>query len=247
MSLKNKIPTWILRFIKQTGRGINHFNMIKDGDKILLGISGGKDSLSMAYALSKRKKWLPISYELFACLINWSEHSFSEEELNRVRIFFKKLNIPLIIKSAQMNPPSFKGKFNCYLCARNRKRILFNLAREMNIKKIAFGHHMDDIVETTLVNLCFHGKFFTMMPVQDFFKGKIQVIRPLCEVKEKNVINLAEKLNFPVLSRDCPKKNTNIRIHMKPIINKLSSMDEYVREHIYKSPWNIQKDYLPSK
>ncbi len=238
--IKGNFPPWIYRFVKQVGRGINHYKMIGSGDHILLGISGGKDSLALAFALSLRKKWLPINYDLSAVHIDWEEYPISEAEKTALFAFFDTLKIPYILKKARMQSPSFKKKFNCYLCSRNRKRILFNYAEELGISKIALGHNLDDIAETSLINLCFRGDFSTMLPLQNFFGGKIRIIRPLCEVREDMVKRAAEKMNMPVLRTLCPFAESNIRSRIKPILKELNHIDKLTREHIYNAHFKKQ-------
>lgn len=206
--------------------------MINDGDKILLGISGGKDSLALALSLALRLKWLPITYELSAIMINWREYTINQNEKDKLVEFFKILKIPFKIIDAHMFPESFNNTFNCYLCSRNRRRILFEYADKNNITKIALGHHLDDIVETSIINLCFRADFSTMKPVQEFFKGKFYIIRPMCEVRESVIEKLVRECNLPVSVFNCPHKDTNIRSKIKPIIKQLSHIDKLTREHI---------------
>ena len=227
------IPPWIRRFIKQTGRGINRFKMINDGDRVLLGISGGKDSLTLALALALRLKWLPISYELSAIMINWREYAVEDKETKALKDFFRILKIPFEIINAHMFPESFNNSFNCYLCSRNRRRILFEYAEKNSITKIALGHHLDDFTETTIMNLCFRGDFSTMKPVQDFFQGKIHIIRPMCEVRESVIYRLVRECDLPISVFNCPHKDTNLRAKIKPIIKQLSHIDKLTREHIF--------------
>ncbi|HOV63993.1 MAG TPA: tRNA 2-thiocytidine biosynthesis TtcA family protein [Spirochaetia bacterium] len=233
--LSGRIPPYVMRFARLVGKGVNRFSMIQEGEHILLGISGGKDSLALSFALSLRKKWLPIDYTLEAVHIDWGEYPLPEEKKEKLVEFFSILGIPYRFIQAQMFPPSFKGEFNCYLCARNRRRILFEEARRLGVKKIALGHHLDDFVETSLINLCFRGEFSTMQPVQDFFGGKIQIIRPLCLVKESTVNRISERLTFPVAKVDCPNKDTNIRNEIKPIVAALSHIDRHTRNHIFEA------------
>lgn len=230
---EGKIPPWIRRFIKQTGRGINRYSMIKEGDSVVTGISGGKDSLALALALSLRKKWLPIDYKLYALMIDWIEDPAAAEGIKRLEDFFSVLGIPFRVKKARKFPDSFKGEFNCYLCSRNRRRILFEYAEEVGTSKIVLGHHLDDIVETSLINLCFRGEFSTMKPVQDFFGGKIYIMRPMCEVRESVINRLNRETDLPTVKTECPYSKTNIRARMKPIIRELSHIDKLTREHIY--------------
>ncbi|MCL2792463.1 MAG: tRNA 2-thiocytidine biosynthesis TtcA family protein [Spirochaetaceae bacterium] len=243
----DKIPKWLMRTVKQVGKGINRFKMIQEGDEVLLAVSGGKDSLVLALALSIRLKWLPVKYKLKALNVNWREYPLPEPLLAQISAFFDKLEIPFESHTADMQPSSFKNRFNCYLCARNRKRILFEYAAKHNINKIATGHHMDDIAETTLINLCLRGNFSTMMPVQEFFNGKLKLIRPLCLTREPQIKLAAERLELPVYSTICPYKDTNLRLKMKPILKQLYTLDKHIYQHIFDAPWKINSDYLPGK
>ncbi len=238
---EGKIPPWIRRFVKQAGKNINTYQMIKEGDTVLLGISGGKDSLALALALSLRRKWLPVRYELTGLLINWVEHPIRQEGLEKLESFFSSLDIPFQVKDAHMFPDSFLGEFNCYLCSRNRRRILFEYADEKRLSKIALGHHLDDFVETSLINLCFRGDFSSMRPVQDFFKGKLQILRPLCTVRESVISKLERETDIPVVKTTCPNKESNIRSRLKPVISQLSHIDSLTREHIF-SAHHFEKD-----
>ncbi|MCF7928292.1 MAG: adenine nucleotide alpha hydrolase [Spirochaetales bacterium] len=238
-------PPWLHRFIKQTGRGINHHRMISADDTVLIGISGGKDSLSLALALSLRKRWLPIDYRLHALLIDWQEHPLPAADLVRLEEFFEIIKVPFEIRRTTMFPGSFRGDFNCYLCSRNRKRILFERARELNTGIIALGHHQDDIIETTLINMIYRGRFSTMMPVQNFFDGKVQIIRPMCEVPGTIPQRVGSRLELPVTQPDCPYRENNLRDRFRPILEELFRLDRHAREHLYQSIWNIDYDYLP--
>lgn len=241
------IPPWVKRFVKSVGRGMSHFDMIQDGDTVILGISGGKDSLAMAMALALRLKWLPIKYYLKAIQIEWAEFPMKAEQRGKMTEYFDILGIEYTVLTETMWPGDYKESFNCYRCARNRKRLLFDKAKELGASKIAFGHHMDDIVETTLMNMAFHGNFSTMMPVQEFFGGEIQVIRPMCEVPEKDVIRVRDRLNIPVFHSDCPFKETNMRASIKPIVASFMKLNKHALGNLYKTPWNICREYLPGE
>jgi tRNA 2-thiocytidine biosynthesis protein TtcA len=236
-------PPWFTRFVKNAGRGINEFSMIHENDRIILGVSGGKDSLALSLALSYRKRWIPIDYTLHGIMIDWIEYPLGDEAREKLESFFTLIGVELTVVRAHMHAESFAGEFNCYLCSRNRKRILFDHAEGMRISKIALGHHLDDIVETTLINLCLRGQFATMMPVQEFFGGKLHIVRPLCKVKESEIDKVVGRLELPVYEVGCPYKETNIRARMKPIVRDLSRMDKHVREHIFSAHTNIIEGY----
>lgn len=244
--IEGDIPPWVMRFIKQTGKGINDFSMIRGGDRVLIAASGGKDSLAMSLALSIRRRWLPVDYELEALMINWIEHPIPEEYRERLERFFDDLDIRFTMVDEHQFPDSFKGEFNCYLCSRNRRRILFEHAERESIRLIAMGHHLDDLVETTLMNLCFRANFSTMQPVQEFFKGKMHIIRPMIEVHESVTRRLAETYDLPCIKPVCPYDQTNVRASLKPIVKELCHIDKLAREHIfnahtYENPFESEK------
>lgn len=229
------IPPYLMRFFKKVGKTINRYSMIKENDKVLLGISGGKDSLLLSLALSIRKKWLPISYDLEAVMINWNEHPVTDENRALLFDYFNTLRIPFTIVDEDMFSKGFNGEFNCYLCSRNRRRILFGIAEERGINTIALGHHMDDHIETTLMNLTLRGRFESMKADQDFFSGKIKIIRPLIETEECTIKRISERLCIPVVKAVCPFDQVNIRSKIKPIVKSIAALDKNAKEHIYEA------------
>lgn len=231
--INGDMPPWVMRFIKQTGKGINDFNMIKDGDRVLIAASGGKDSLAMSMALSIRRRWLPIHYDLKALMIDWREHPIPDGWKERLSNYYRDLDIDFEIVEENQFPSSFKGEFNCYLCSRNRRRILFEHAERNGISLIAMGHHLDDLVETSLMNLFFRANFSTMQAVQEFFGGKIHIIRPMIEVHESVTRRLQECYDIPCIKPVCPYDQTNVRARLKPIVGSLAHIDKLAREHVF--------------
>ena len=132
--INGDMPPWVMRFIKGTGKAINRYRMIQGGDDVLIAASGGKDSLALALALSVRRKWLPVSYRLRALMINWLEHPIPEEYRDRLAEYFDALDIDFTIQDEPQFPTSFNGDFNCYLCARNRRRVLFTYAEKTDTR-----------------------------------------------------------------------------------------------------------------
>ena len=233
-------------FCRHVGRTIERYGMIEDGDRVLLGVSGGKDSLCMALALKERLRWVPIHYELHAVQVEWREYPMEEADRRNTDAFLAELGIPFRRVVASAHPESFAGRFDCYLCARNRRRILFEQADLLGCRTLAMGHHLDDVVETTLMNLCFQGQFSTMMPVQQFFDGRLRVIRPLCETTEREVLSLARRLAIPVAATRCPTGGEGLRRVVRGVVSQLSHHGKRVRQNIYRAPWHINTEYLPS-
>lgn len=233
--IEGRIEPWVMRFIKDVGKGINDFDMIRDGEKILIGVSGGKDSLALSLALSIRRKWLPIHYDLNAIMINWIEHPVDTLHQDRLRTYFRALDIDFEIIDQPQFPSTTPENYNCYICARNRRRILFDIANARGFRQIAMGHHLDDLVETTMMNLFFRGNFATMNPIQEFFNGELYIIRPMIEVHESTLLRLAQYYDLPVVKPVCPYDQTNIRSQLKPLVKTLAHMDRFAREHVFQA------------
>ena len=232
-------------FIKKVGRGIHRHRMIEPGEKILISVSGGKDSLALCLALQERKKWVPMDYHLHGLFIDWREYPAGQENREALLEFMDGLHIPFRIVEAGIFPTTYDKPFNCYICSRNRKRILFQEAERLGTGKVAVGHHLDDIIETTLMNLFFKGEIATMLPVQDFFEGRIKIIRPMCEVEERDVLRLQTVYPLPVFDIHCPRKPNDQRAFFKDLIRQVKRRNKHVKENLYNAPRRINRDYLP--
>jgi tRNA 2-thiocytidine biosynthesis protein TtcA len=235
------------RFSHHVGRGISRFSMIGPGDRVLIGVSGGKDSLALSLALTVRRRWVPVEYELFAVHVEWDEYPMTDAERDSIGAFFDLIELPLRRVRARIAPSSFSRKFSCYTCSRNRKRILFDEARRLDARRIALGHHMDDIARTTLMNMFFHGEFSTMMPVQQFFGGSLSIIRPMCEVRETEIARVARRLAIPGAPNRCPNSHTNRRALMKDILGLASRVDRHAVSNVYGAAWRRNEEYLPAR
>jgi len=235
------------RFAHHVGRGINRFSMIGPGDRVLIGVSGGKDSLAMSLALAERRRWVPVDYELAAVQVEWLEYPMTGGERETIDRFYAELGIPLHRIQASIHPPWWKRGFSCYTCARNRKRLIFDEAERLGFRKIALGHHLDDIAETTMINLFFRGEFSTMMPVQRFFGGRIEIIRPMCELRAAEVARVARRLGLPTVPNRCPNAEKNQRGLMRDILRQVSRVDRHAATNVYGAAWRINREYLPDE
>ena len=230
--------------VKRTGRAIWDYKMLREGDRVILGVSGGKDSLSLLRIMKERLKFVPIKYELIACFVDMG---FSWLDKDRLISHFEEEEISYRIVTP---PGAWKGekeKFGCFWCSWNRRKALFNLAREISATKIAFAHHMDDIIETILLNLFFQGEIGTMQPYQEMFEGELAIIRPLAYMEEKEIEDLTAFLELPVISSQCPHGDTSKRKFIKGIIATLESHNPNVKKNIFRSLSRIREDYLLTK
>ncbi len=223
------------------GRAIADYKMIEDGDRILVAVSGGKDSLAMLKLLNERKKWAPINYELIAMHIE-TDYKCASSCSRKLKKFFEKEGVEHRFKKIRIAGKDEKE--SCFWCSWNRRKALFTAADKLGCKKVAMGHHTDDIIETLLLNMFFQGEFSGMNPRQELFGGKLTIIRPLCYVEEEATKKYAKEAKLPVQLVECPNSMTSQRRVMKNFIKKVEKDCRHVRTNIFRSMSRINKEYL---
>jgi tRNA 2-thiocytidine biosynthesis protein TtcA len=226
---------------KRAGRAIIDHGMVDDGDRIAVAVSGGKDSLTLLQILSDRKKFVPINYELVAVHVDFGFHPRQTKDLVSR---FKRMKIPYHIVRSDVLKKTDPRKINCFWCSWNRRRELFCAADRLKCRKVAFGHHKDDIAQTMLMNLFFHGEISTMCPRQELFDGKIVIIRPLAYVEETMIKKFARQQKFSAISCRCPHADLSKRRKVARIIADLAAICPEITTNIMKSTSRIKKDYL---
>ncbi|MFA6320834.1 MAG: ATP-binding protein [Candidatus Omnitrophota bacterium] len=226
------------------GKAIADYDLIRNRDKILVAVSGGKDSLAMLKLLVERKKWAPVSYELIAVHI---ETGFPCDKgiKPKLKKIFKDLGVKYYFQ--KLNLIEKDRKESCFWCSWNRRKALFQAADRLGCKKIALGHHKDDIVETLLLNMFYQGEFAAINPRQEMFGGKITIIRPLCYVEEKNTVKFAKESRFPSQVCRCPNSDTSKRRKMKNIIKDLEKDCDSIKTNIFRSVSRVKEDYINIK
>ncbi len=206
----------------QARRAIDDYNMIDEGDKIAIGLSGGKDSLTLLHALYNLKRYYPKKFDIMAITIHPGSDTFKTDELEKL---CKNLNIEYIVYNSNITQVVFdirKEKNPCSLCANMRRGMLNSIAIENGCTKIALGHHSDDVIETFLMSIFLNGKIHTFSPVTYLSRSDVKVIRPFIYVSEKDIKALARKLKFPVVGKCCPMDGYSKREYMKNLIKNLN-------------------------
>ncbi len=229
------------------GKAIHRYGMIQDGDRILVGVSGGKDSLTLLTLLSERAKRVPIHYELLAVHVDLGFHSSGADMLKE---FFEVKKTAYHIEPTRIaelaNGPDNREN-PCFLCSWERRKRVFSLAQRFGCNKVAFGHHKDDIIETLLLNIFYSAEISTMLPVQPMFHGKIILIRPLALLEERKIERFAKEMGLPTFPCGCPASGRSKRRRVKELISTLEKENHRVKGNIFRSLSNIRWEYTFSK
>jgi len=229
------------------GKAIHRYGLIQDGDRILVGVSGGKDSLTLLHLLHERRKRVPIEYELIPVHIDLGFGSSRHELLKQ---FFEERHLSYQIEQTGIGKlaHSHENRENpCFLCSWERRKLIFQLAHRLHCNKIAFGHHKDDIIETFLLNIFYSAEISTMLPLQTMFKGKITIIRPLVLIEERKIERFAREMNLPFGPSGCPSSGNTKRREIKELIRDLERKNHRIKGNIFRSLSNIKLDYMLMK
>jgi len=222
---------------KKVGKAICDYQMLRNGDRIAIGVSGGKDSLSLLRILHDRQAFCPVKYHLVAVHIDLGYPSINTRKL---KDYFKKSGYKFVIK--KLNLPS-KDR-SCFWCAWNRRKMLFETAAESKCNKVALGHHQDDIIQTILLNLFFNSEISAMSPKQKLFSGRLTVIRPLAYVQEKEIIRFAQQEKLPYYRYSCSNSLISNRRKIAQIVKDLERVCPNVKTNIFRSVRRIKREYL---
>lgn len=222
------------------------YRLIEDGDTILVGLSGGKDSLALLEILARRARIQKPSFQIRAVHVRMTNIPY-QSDIDYLRDFSESRGVPFRIYETSFDPSTDTRKSPCFLCSWNRRKALFTVAKEWGCNKIALGHHMDDILETLLMNITFQGAFSSMPPRLQMRKFPMTIIRPLCLVPEKLLENLAYMHDYQKQVKNCPFENDSNRSQMKRILRELEELNPEARYSLWGSMTNIQNDLLPDR
>ncbi|MDA8161776.1 MAG: tRNA 2-thiocytidine(32) synthetase TtcA [Desulfobacteraceae bacterium] len=228
------------------GKAIHSYNLLADKDRIIVALSGGADSLLALWFLRHWLQKAPIDYELTAVHLDMG---FGGETAKIIREYLKLQGLSYHIEDTGYGPyahgPENRGKSPCFICSMLRRKRLFELAHRFNCNKIAFGHNMDDVIETFFLNMCYIGEMSTMVPRQEMFKGLLTLIRPLALVEKAKILRMAKELRLPVTPNPCPSADRGKRQEIKDLLNSIYKANRHARNNIMRGLSHIRPEYLP--
>jgi tRNA 2-thiocytidine biosynthesis protein TtcA len=224
------------------GKAIHDYNMISDQGNILVGVSGGKDSLALLDILFSFQKKAPVDFKIFPVYIDLGfENSFAKEleiyvneHYGSIRVEYTDYGVYAHSENNKENP--------CFLCSRLRRKRIFEIAQELGCEKIALGHHKDDIIETFFINMLYAGKLDSMKPVQPFFDGKFQIIRPLCYLEKDEIKKICIKLDTPEFINSCPSDGTSKREAVRGMLGNLYQENNHIKGNVFKAMGQVIND-----
>lgn len=221
-----------------TRKAIDDFQMIKENDSIAVGISGGKDSLTLLYALAGLRKFYPIHYSLTAVTVDLGYPDF---DLTAIKKLCRELDVPYHIIPTEIGAIIKEQNIKnspCSLCAKLRKGALNQAVVELGCNKVAYAHHKDDIIETMLLSLMFEGRFYAFPPVTHLDRSNLDVIRPLMYVPEVDIIGFKNHYNLPIVKNPCTFDGKTKRQYAKDLLQQLNKDHPGVKNRLFTAILN---------
>ncbi len=221
------------RILSYVRRAVDEYSMIEEGDKIAVGVSAGKDSLTLLEAMAALRIFYPKKFELIAITVDMG---FEGADFTKIRHMCERLNVPYIIEKTEIAKIIFdvrKEKNPCSLCAKMRRGVLYEAARREGCQRVALGHHFDDAVETFMLNLFYEGRLGCFSPVSYLSRTDLYMIRPMIYLPEKEVRYFANKRGLPVSKSPCPADGNTEREEMKQLLATLDRENKGLKYRIF--------------
>jgi tRNA 2-thiocytidine biosynthesis protein TtcA len=248
MASEEKRTRLFLHLKKWLEKAVMDYGMIAAGDRVLVGVSGGMDSMALLDLLNTPMVHVPP----FSFVAVHIDHGFDPDGagFGIIAQHLEAGGYDAVLEKSDIGPLShseYNRKNPCFLCSRLRRKRIFEIAAERGCNKIAFAHHRDDIIETLLINLFYGREISTMVPDQSIFGGKLHIIRPLAYIREGLVKRYAKERGFPVIENGCPTSRTSKRRCVKDLLDGLEKENPRVRDNIWKAMGHVKTDYFPVK
>lgn len=228
----------IQRLYSLTRKAIDEFHMIQDGDRIAVGISGGKDSLTLLYALCGLRRFYPAHFTIEAITVSLGFKNFN---LEPIKALCRELDVNYTVVDTEIGKIIFEDRKEenpCSLCSKMRKGAFNEMAAKLGCNKIAYAHHKDDVIETMLMSLVLEGRFHTFSPVTYLDRTGLTLIRPLIYVNEADVKGFMNKYHLPRVKNPCPADGHTQREYASELLNQLNTEHPGARERMFTAILN---------
>ena len=227
----------------KVNKTIFNYSLIENGDRVMVGLSGGKDSYSLLDLLISRRNNLPIKFEIHACHIMATDMDY-KADISFMKNICQDNNVNFHLKEITVDYNPNNRKPACFICSWKRRKMLFSTTRENNCNKLALGHHLDDAIETLLMNMINHSSISSIPPILSMLNGDIKLIRPLSTCKDNELEKYAAIKEFPTEIKKCIYEKDTHRNSIRELINNMELINKDARQNIYNSMQNIIDEYI---
>ena len=234
-----------IEYVKnKVAKAIMDYKMIENGDRVLVAVSGGKDSLVMLETLAAFKNYGLVNYDLEALHVNVTDVPYQLDNIF-LEEYCNQLGIKINIENVEADIENRGKKAHCFVCSWHRRKTLFRFTSKNGFQKLAMGHHLDDAVETLLINMAYHGNISSLPGILSMFDGALSLIRPLILLTNKDTSEFARIRQYPSLKEPCPFENTTKRTTARELVRQLEAIHPKARFNLFNSMGNIDEEYLP--
>jgi tRNA 2-thiocytidine biosynthesis protein TtcA len=232
------------KICRKVGTTMRDHSLIKEGDQILVGLSGGKDSMILLESLVERRSAVPFDFRISAAHIEAKDigYQIDKEYLN---LFCQNLGVELHYRIIEPDLEKDSKKTTCFICSWSRRKELFKLTKELNCNKLALGHHRNDAIETLFLNMIYHGLISSMPYSLNMFEGRVQLIRPLMDLDERMLVEYATLNNLVKVEKSCPHEGSTQRESMAQLIKQVEKLHGAGPYNMFKSMGKVSSEYLP--
>lgn len=244
MTQEKQEKVFIREFFRKVGKAIHDYRLIEDGDRVLVGVSGGKDSLALLDVLASRAKASKQHYAVVAAHIDVEEVDY-EVDVDYLQAFCDRLGVPFLHHSIRVDMERNPKKPACFVCSWYRRKMLFDIAREEGCGKLALGHHRDDAVESLLMSMIFNATVSSMPARLSMFEGTFMLIRPLIYLSDEETARYASIQRFRPQRKRCPHERATRRQDVEGLLRRMEAISPHARANLFAAMRHIRPEYLP--
>lgn len=234
------------KICRKVGTTMRDHSLVEEGDHVLVGLSGGKDSMILLESLVERKAAVPFDFGIIAAHVEAIGIGYQIDKV-KLSLFCENLNVPLFYKTIEPDLEKESSKSVCFVCSWNRRKELFNLANELDCNKLALGHHRNDALETLLLNMIYQGTISSMPYSLNMFDGQLKLIRPLMDLDERMLEEYAALNDLVKIEKSCPHEDSTKRDSIAQLIKQIEGIYSKGPYNMFKSMDKIFTEYLPGK